>query len=86
MDFILEQQAQFPVNMAALRESQAHTVETVSRLSIQVEQLATQVEQIARQQAHINEVVAALADAQQHTDERFNALIDVVQQDRNGRK
>jgi chromosome segregation ATPase len=92
MDFILAQQAQFSVNMDALRESQARTDESVSRLSTQVEHLSTQVEHltaqvqnIARQQAHINEVVAVIADAQQHTDERLNALIDVVQQGRNGK-
>lgn len=77
IQFILEQQAQFSVNMEALRESQAHTDQTVRALT-------TQVEQIARQQAHINKVVAVIADAQQHTDERLNALIDIVQGRRNG--
>lgn len=112
MEFILEQQAQFSVNMAktektvgALAVAQLRTGETVSRLALQVEQLATRVDQIAtkvdqiatrvdqiaaqleqnsRQQAHINEVVAVIADSQQHTDERLNALIDIVQ-GRNGR-
>jgi chromosome segregation ATPase len=91
MDFILEQQAQFAVNVEllrqrvdtlttnvdGLREAQSRTDETVSRI-------ATQVEQMARQQAHINEVVAVIADAQHHTDERLNALIDIVQGERNG--
>lgn len=86
IQFILEQQAQFSVNMdllrqrvdtlttgvEGLRESQARTDETVARI-------ATQVERIARQQAHINEVVAVIAESQQHTDERLNALIDIVQ-------
>jgi acetolactate synthase small subunit len=49
-----------------------------------VSRIATQVEQMARQQAHINEVVAVIADAQHHTDERLNALIDIVQGERNG--
>jgi acetolactate synthase small subunit len=73
----LEQQAQFSVNMEALRESQARTDKIVQAL-------ATQVEQIARQQAHINDVVAVIADAQQHTDERLNALINIVQGQRDG--
>lgn len=92
MDFILEQQAQFSVHLTqtqesvkVLAESQARTDETVARLSIQVGQLTTQVQLIARQQEHINEVVAVIADAPQHTDERLNALIDVVQQGRNGK-
>jgi len=72
MDFILEQQAQFAVNIERLREAQARTDAAVGALT-------TQVQTIARQQAHINEVVAVIADAQQHTDERLNVLIDVVQ-------
>jgi acetolactate synthase small subunit len=79
MDFILTQQAQFSINIESLREAQARTDETVSRLSVQVEQLTAQVGQIARQQEHMNEVVAVIADAQQHTYERLNALIDIVQ-------
>ncbi|MFL6210533.1 MAG: hypothetical protein ACJ74W_16880 [Pyrinomonadaceae bacterium] len=77
MDFILEQQAQFAVNMELLREAQARTDATVA-------QLAGQVTQIALQQAHMNEVVAVIADAQQHTDERLSALIDIVQAGRGG--
>ncbi len=77
MDFILEQQAQFSINLEALREAQAHTDATVA-------QLAGQVKYIARQQEHINEVVAVIAESQQHTDERLNALIDIVQAGRNG--
>ncbi len=72
MDFILEQQAQFAVNIERLREAQARTDAAVGALTVQVQT-------IARQQAHINEVVAVIADAQQHTDERLNVLIDVVQ-------
>jgi uncharacterized coiled-coil protein SlyX len=91
MDFILDQQASFAVQMAllghrvdtlatgveGLRETQARTDDTVSRI-------ATQVERIALQQVHINEVVAVIAESQQHTDERLNALIDIVQGGRNG--
>jgi hypothetical protein len=77
MDFIVEHQAQFSINLESLRESQGRTDAAVA-------QLTTQVQLIARQQEHINEVVAVMADAQQHTDERLNALIDVVEKGRNG--
>lgn len=76
MDFILTQQAQFSINIESLREAQARTDATVA-------QLASQVQIIARQQEHMNGVVAVIADAQQHTDERLNVLIDIVQ-GRNG--
>jgi hypothetical protein len=64
MDFILEQQAQFAVNIQQLSESQASTAETVSRLSTQVERLTAQVGQVVRQQEHINEVMAVIANVQ----------------------
>jgi uncharacterized protein (DUF3084 family) len=62
MDFILEQQAQFSVNLESLRESQARTDATVAQLSAQVQGIAGQVQGIAgqiqnmaRQQEHIND-------------------------------
>jgi septal ring factor EnvC (AmiA/AmiB activator) len=67
------------------------TEATVGRLATQVERteatvgrLATQVEINALQQAHINEVIAVIADSQQRTDERLNKLIDIVEEGRNG--
>jgi len=85
MDFILEQQAQFSINIEALREAQARTDAAVGALTSQVQNIARQHENITRQQERINEVVAVIADAQQHTDEQLNALIDVAQQGRNGK-
>jgi len=56
----------------------------VEGLAGQVQSLTGQVQNIARQQMQINEVVAVIAESQQHTDERLNALIDIVQNGRNG--
>jgi chromosome segregation ATPase len=56
----------------------------VQSLTGQVQSLTGQVQNIARQQEHMNEVVAVIAESQQHTDERLNALIDIVQNGRNG--
>lgn len=84
MDFILEQQAKFAVNMDTFRENMEELRESQARTDATVAALAVQVQKIARQQEHIHEVVAVIADAQQHTDERLNALIDIVQQGRNG--
>ena len=99
MDFILEQQARFTVNMESMRESQARTdanIEALTEaqartdaaigaLTTQVQNLARQQENIARQQEHLNEVVAVIADARPHNDELLKAMIDVVQQGRNGK-
>jgi archaellum component FlaC len=91
MDFILESQAQFAANMGQMQEqvgqmqvSISELTEAQKRTEATVERLATQVEQIARQQVHINEVVAIIAESQQHTDERLNALIDIIREGRNG--
>ncbi len=86
MDFILEQQAHFAVNIETMREGMDTLREAQARTDAAIGALTLQVQNIARQQEHINEVVAVMADAQQHTDERLNALIDVVQQGRNGRR
>ncbi len=85
MDFIVAQQAQFTVNMELMRERVDDLREAQVRTDATVAQLAQQVSYIATQQAHINEVVAVIADAQQHTDERLSALIDIVNEGRNGK-
>lgn len=79
IDFSIEQQAQFAVNMGLLREAQARTDATVAQLVEQIGQTGRQVAQMTAQQTHMNEVVAVIAAAQQHTDERLSALIDIVQ-------
>jgi len=65
IDFILQQQANFSVNIQKLEERQAEFAigleslrEAQSRTDATVSELASQVQLIARQQSHINEVVA----------------------------
>ena len=86
MEFILEQQARFAVNMELLSEAQQRTE---ARLA----EVATAQAQMARSQTHMNEVVAVMAEAQERmaeaqertdrkmaeTDERLNTLINVVE-------
>ena len=76
MDFILNTLAEVTTKISTLTDAQKRTDATVA-------QLTGQVQLIARQQEHINKVVAVIAESQQHTDERLNALIDIVQ-GRNG--
>lgn len=91
IDFILNTLADVTTKISSLSDSQARTDATVAQLAGQVQILAGQaqitdgqVQRIARQQAHINEVIAVIAESQQHTDERLNALIDIVRNGRNG--
>jgi predicted ArsR family transcriptional regulator len=86
MGFIIEQQAQFPVNMDLLREAQQRTEERLA-------EVVTAQAQMARAQTHMNEVVAVMAEAQERmieaqqrtdqkmaeTDERLNTLINIVE-------
>jgi hypothetical protein len=93
MEFILQQQATFTVNLDLLGEKVGRVSDAQRRTEESLAELAAAQAQIARQQAHMNEVVAAIADAQQHTeakvaelaeaqahtDERLNNLINVVE-------
>ena len=92
MDFVLGTLAEITGKVSNLTDSQIRTDATVDELAHQVLlnagqiQITTgQVQGIARQQAHINEVIAVMAESQQHTDERLNALIDIVRNGRNSR-
>ncbi len=93
MEFILEQQAQFAVNIELMREN-------VDQLREAQQQTEIHVARIADGQARMSEVLASLADAQQNTntkmaelaeaqahtdrklaetDDRLNTLINVVE-------
>ncbi|MDT4897928.1 MAG: hypothetical protein QOH25_3005 [Acidobacteriota bacterium] len=79
MEFIVEQQAQFTVNIELLREAQQRTETNLA-------QVAAAQAQMARSQTHMNEVVAVMAEAQERTDrklaetdDRLNTLINVVE-------
>lgn len=91
INFILDVLADMTTKLNTLTDAQARTDATVGVLAGQVQalvgqvqSLTGQVQNIARQQEHMNEVVAVIAESQQHTDERLNALIDIVQNGRNG--
>ena len=77
-------QRDLTVAQSELATAQSELSAAQSRTEATVDRLTRQVEHIARQQAHINEVVAVIADSQQHTDEKLNALIDIVREGRNG--
>jgi uncharacterized phage infection (PIP) family protein YhgE len=93
MEFIIEHQAQFAVNIDLLREAQQRTDERLG-------EVAAAQAQMARAQTHMNEVVAVMAEAQERmaeaqermiesqertdrklaeTDERLNTLINIVE-------
>ena len=72
MQFILEQQAQFAVNLQK-------TEERVTRLEENLTEMARAQVEMARAQTHMNEVVAVMADTHKHTEEKLEAFIGVLE-------
>jgi phage shock protein A len=88
MQFILEQQAQFSANMQRLEETDERASKRIDRLE-RVVKLAIRAGFRERKETRekINALIESqlnLTAAQAHTDERLNALIDVVSGGRNG--
>jgi soluble cytochrome b562 len=96
MDFILNQQAQFVTNMQKLEEADTQANKRIDRLE-RVLKLALRTglrERKERREStkearedikEIRESLKALIASQTHTDQRLDALIDVVSAGRNGK-
>jgi multidrug efflux pump subunit AcrA (membrane-fusion protein) len=103
MQFVLEQQVQFvanqqqmgervfrlETNMEAIAEAQAETARAQAQLTQSQAQLTQEQARMAQTQNHMNEVMAALFEAQRHTEEKLDAFIGVLEryisEDRNGK-
>ena len=98
MEFVLNQQARFSEGMEQLRESHAQAEKRISNLETgfvnivnavaditKIQQaLAERVTQLAEAQARQAEAHTQLAESLAHTDQRMNALIDIIERWRNG--
>jgi chromosome segregation ATPase len=92
MEFILEQQAQFAVNIQRLQEERLRDNPRLTRLEESFQLLAqlaqttdTRLDTLESNMSTLETNMTALAAAQTHTDERLGALIDIVREGRNGR-
>jgi hypothetical protein len=103
MDFIIEQQAQFTVNIQKLEENMQKLEENMQKLEESDVRAAKRLDRLERvlklairaglrerketRQSfkETNKSIKALVDSQAHTDKRLDALIDVVNQGRNGK-
>lgn len=100
MEFILEQQAQFAVdiqrlgeNIRQLSERQDRTESIVGRLaSVTLDRferlegiVATLADAQVKFQNSVTEKIQQLVESQIHTDERLSALIDIVRDEREGK-
>jgi chaperonin cofactor prefoldin len=93
MDFIVAQQAQFAVDIEELKnlhkqaEHRMTKIEDVClRLGNALVNLAETTAQLSAGQKNLDERMASLAASQEHTDQRLSALIDIVMQERNGKR
>ena len=103
IEFIIEQQAQFTVDIQQLKELHAQAGTRTARLEEFLFQLAqssdartealTQaqirtegsVSLLSQNMVDLSQKMAELAEAQAHTEQRLNALIDIVSEGRNGK-
>jgi hypothetical protein len=93
MQFILEHQAQFVINQQQAEERVSHLETNMAELArVQAQMAGTQADMagtqtdmaklladLARSQAHMNEVVAVMADTHRHTEEKLDAFIGVLE-------
>jgi uncharacterized protein YjcR len=96
MDFILNQQAQFAADIQKLQEAQAEMAQVVNRLAaVTVEgfkqtnaKIDTLIDAQTRTEGALTRLAESqtqLAEAQTHTDQRLDALIDIIREGRNGK-
>ena len=91
MEFIIKQQESFAEGMERMRRSQEMAEERISRLETAAIHLYNAAAELNRSHADLNVAqrnltvkMTELAEAQAHTDQRLNILIDIVQQGRGG--
>ena len=85
MEFIIKRQESFAEGMEQMRESHAKAEERISRLEIAAVHLYNETTELRKAQKELTLKMTELAEAQAHTDQRVNALIDVIEQWRNGK-
>jgi chromosome segregation ATPase len=92
IEFILDQQANFAVDIQQLQESQRRLTEAQERtdgmlrslvevnlaLTGHVEGLAAQIQGLAAHLQKVDDRLDRLAESQAHTDQRLDTLVDVV--------
>ncbi len=85
MEFIIKQQESFAESMEQMRDSHVKGEARLSRLEGAFVNLYNTVIEIGKAQKDLTDKVAELAEAQAHTDQRLNVLIDIIEQGRKGK-
>jgi exonuclease VII small subunit len=78
MEFIIKQQE-------SITESMAQAEARISKLETAAVGLYASITEIGKAQKVLTEKMTELAEAQLHTEQRLNVVIDIIERDRNGR-
>ena len=84
MEFIIKQQESFAEGMERMRRSQEMAEGRVSQLETAAIHLYNTTAELRQAQTDLTVKRTELAEAQAHTDQRLNALIDIIGQGRGG--
>ena len=84
MEFIIKRQESFAEGMERMRESHAQSEARISQLEAAAVHLYNAATDLYKAQEKLAAKMIDLAEAQAHTEQRLNALIDVVEQGRGG--
>lgn len=79
MEFIVEQQAQFAVDIQQLKEAQRELTRQHNHLTGALTTVVSMVGDLSEAQARTTEQIAKLTNKQSETDDRLNVLIGVVE-------
>jgi hypothetical protein len=85
MEFIIKQQESFAESMEQLRDSHVRAEERISTLERVAVNLYNTTAQIGKAQEVLTVKMAELAEAQLHTDQRLNVVIDIIERGQSGR-
>lgn len=91
MEFIIKQQESFAEGMERMRMSQEMAEERISQLEAAAIHLYNAAAELNRSHADLNVAqrnltvkMTELAEAQAHTEQRLNVIIDIIEQGRGG--
>jgi hypothetical protein len=85
MEFIIKQQESFAESMEQLRDSHVRAEERISTLERAAVNLYNTTTQIGKAQEALTVKMTELAEAQLHTDQRLNVVIDIIERGQSGR-
>ena len=85
MEFIIKQQESFAEGMERMRRSQEMAEERIGQFETATIHLYNTVNELGKAQRDLTVKMTELAEAQAHTDQRLNAIIDIIEQGRDGK-